>query len=86
MVSGKFAVGECEADSYKLLCPNDCNGLGECFDNGECVCNLGYYGDDCSRLLPRLYRDVEVEFAVTSESWTYMVTKHCNSIYPRPLT
>jgi hypothetical protein len=87
VVTGKFTVGECEADTYKLLCPNDCSGLGECFDNGECVCDVGYSGDDCSHYLPRLYRDVDVEFAVTSESWAYMVIKHCpSSLPPSPST
>lgn len=32
-------------------CPNDCMGRGEC-NEGECTCEAGYEGDDCSGEIP----------------------------------
>jgi len=34
-------------DASVLTCPNNCAGFGVCA-NGQCFCNPGYSGDDCS--------------------------------------
>ena len=36
-------------DCSVVFCLNSCGSLGECNEgDGTCVCNPGYYGDDCS--------------------------------------
>ncbi|XP_026577842.1 tenascin-X-like [Pseudonaja textilis] len=40
-------------DCGQLACPEHCSGHGEC-QNGTCVCNSGYSGDDCSVEIPSI--------------------------------
>ncbi|XP_070792611.1 tenascin-X [Pituophis catenifer annectens] len=40
-------------DCGQLACPEHCSGHGEC-QNGTCVCNSGYSGDDCSIEIPSI--------------------------------
>ena len=30
-------------------CPNSCSGSGNCTVYGDCICNDGFYGSDCSQ-------------------------------------
>ncbi len=32
-----------------VTCPEDCNGNGNCTVFGDCVCQEGFYGNDCSQ-------------------------------------
>jgi len=59
-------------------CPGvpPCNNHGTCSNNGQCICNTGYSGSDCSitgNQLPRLSNGVSVSGAVnsTSAQWQY---------------
>ena len=36
------------------VCPENCNGVGLCLDDGTCRCNSGYYGGACSHYNPSL--------------------------------
>ncbi|XP_058029601.1 tenascin-X isoform X2 [Ahaetulla prasina] len=40
-------------DCGQLACPEHCSGHGEC-QNGTCVCNSGYSGDDCLIEIPSI--------------------------------
>lgn len=41
---GAYSGKTCE----QLLCLNGCSGRGTCTELGTCVCNAGFYGEDCS--------------------------------------
>uniref|UniRef100_A0A7S4JIQ6 EGF-like domain-containing protein n=1 Tax=Paramoeba aestuarina TaxID=180227 RepID=A0A7S4JIQ6_9EUKA len=72
----KIGVYGYKACSYTLKwgltssCPNDCNGHGTC-DNGHCVCNSGWGGDDCSDQVGTLHSGEEVDSSLTSDFWRY---------------
>ncbi|XP_032067833.1 tenascin-X-like isoform X3 [Thamnophis elegans] len=40
-------------DCGQLACPEHCSGHGEC-QNGTCLCDSGYSGDDCSVEIPSI--------------------------------
>lgn len=37
----------CPSERINAICPNNCNGLGECHSSGTCICRPGYVGNDC---------------------------------------
>jgi len=55
---GRFSGYNCS----QLLCLNDCSGRGECDLQGQCHCEKGFYGDDCSLFTFPLNSDI-------GESW-----------------
>lgn len=68
--NGSSAPSEVEvilANVVSMICPNQCNRNGNC-QNGACVCNSGFAGEDCSvnaRNPPQLSsfrRDIKCDF------------------------
>eukprot|EP01129_Flabellula_baltica_P004238 TRINITY_DN145_c0_g1_i1.p1 TRINITY_DN145_c0_g1~~TRINITY_DN145_c0_g1_i1.p1 ORF type:complete len:579 (-),score=128.57 TRINITY_DN145_c0_g1_i1:16-1752(-) len=51
-------------------CPNNCSGQGVC-NNGACICNNDYTGNDCSIYQKVLSRDAWVEGRVDIWSWKF---------------
>ena len=48
---GIYAFQECSyslTGTLSMACPHDCSGHGTCQDNGQCLCDDGYSGSDCS--------------------------------------
>jgi hypothetical protein len=43
--------GVCTALPTAEVCPNDCNGQGDCSQSGVCVCYSGYSGEACTAAL-----------------------------------
>ncbi|XP_043990545.1 tenascin-N isoform X2 [Gambusia affinis] len=76
---GRGGVADCSIPT----CPNDCGDNGQCVD-GQCVCEEGFYGEDCSLVLTpqglRLVQVTDVSLLVEWESVQgaeyYMLTYH----------
>jgi hypothetical protein len=47
-ISCPTASSVCETQENVNTCPNACSGRGACGNDGQCQCNAGYSGTDCS--------------------------------------
>jgi len=52
-------------------CPNACSGNGNCL-NGNCICNPGFYGDDCSKRVTAItINNPAISDSVADSQWKY---------------
>lgn len=50
-VGSVCVFGSCRCiETHCVVCPDMCSGHGKCTDQGICLCEAGYYGDNCSIL------------------------------------
>ena len=53
---------------------NNCNGHGKCIpEYGQCLCDVGFSGADCSAPLIDLTYNLQEEFTSTGLKWWYFV-------------
>lgn len=55
---------------------NNCSGHGQCLENGQCLCEPGFKGADCSFTsykAPNQSKPQTFEIATTGSAWIYYV-------------
>lgn len=52
------------------FCPNDCNGNGDCLDDGTCKCDDGFIDEDCSVAATLIRVGDKTDLTVTSDAIT----------------
>mmetsp|Transcript_21706 Transcript_21706/g.32212 ORF Transcript_21706/g.32212 Transcript_21706/m.32212 type:complete len:613 (+) Transcript_21706:2444-4282(+) len=57
--------------SVTTSCANDCSGNGQCLPSGECNCNHGWTGDDCSLEIQTITTSQPVVGNVGSHQWRW---------------
>ena len=63
------------------FCVNQCSGRGECIQ-GFCMCNKGWFGQDCSYRQPQVNWSEGTQF--DQRAWIRNVSRSPSSVYPPP--